>query len=25
VRPIGDPARKAGDLVDYVPVGPITA
>jgi molybdopterin molybdotransferase len=24
VRPIGDPARAAGDLVEYVPVGPIT-
>jgi molybdopterin molybdotransferase len=25
VRPIGDPARKAGELVDYVPIGPITS
>jgi molybdopterin molybdotransferase len=25
VRPVADPARKAGDLVDYVPVGPITS
>jgi molybdopterin molybdotransferase len=23
VRPVGDPARKAGELVDYVPIGPI--
>jgi molybdopterin molybdotransferase len=23
VRPVGDPERKAGELVDYVPIGPI--
>jgi len=25
VRPIGDPARTAGELVEYVPIGPITS
>ncbi len=25
VRPIGDPARTAGELVDYVPIGPVTS